>query len=176
MSCTVCKGLRLHACIYLTSPLCVFDAASDVAGGYSASMLDAVRKALDSSKILTIQDPDHETLTFEEVFRLATLGGSQGKRQQRQQRSHCVEVTLKTSNVPSQSFSLQRFSVSELSPTAEMPDSAHKKLWEYIFIDDSLQFHRRLENTTVCYDVFRLQPCPWMTKQETLKWVKTLMP
>lgn len=50
---------------------------TDVAGGYSASMLDAVRRALDSSKILTIQDPKLETLTFEEVFRLATLGGSQ---------------------------------------------------------------------------------------------------
>lgn len=41
-------------------------------------MLDAVRKALDLSKILTIQDPEYNTLTFEEVFRLATLGGSQG--------------------------------------------------------------------------------------------------
>uniref|UniRef100_A0A672Z7K4 Guanine deaminase n=1 Tax=Sphaeramia orbicularis TaxID=375764 RepID=A0A672Z7K4_9TELE len=50
---------------------------TDVAGGYSASMLDAVRKALDSSKILTIQDPEHDTLTFEEAFMLATLGGSQ---------------------------------------------------------------------------------------------------
>ncbi|XP_077417682.1 guanine deaminase [Vanacampus margaritifer] len=50
---------------------------TDVAGGYSASMLDAVRRALETSKILSIQDPEHETLTFEEVFRLATLGGSQ---------------------------------------------------------------------------------------------------
>jgi len=50
---------------------------TDVAGGYSASMLDAVRKTLDTSKLLTIQDPEHATLTFEEVFRLATLGGSQ---------------------------------------------------------------------------------------------------
>ncbi|XP_061673522.1 guanine deaminase [Syngnathoides biaculeatus] len=50
---------------------------TDVAGGYSASMLDAVRRALDTSKLLTIQDPEHETLNFEEVFRLATLGGSQ---------------------------------------------------------------------------------------------------
>lgn len=50
----------------------------DVAGGYSASMLDAVRRTLDTSKILTVQHPEHETLTFEEVFRLATLGGSQG--------------------------------------------------------------------------------------------------
>ncbi|XP_051923411.1 guanine deaminase [Hippocampus zosterae] len=50
---------------------------TDVAGGYSASMLDAVRKTLDTSKILTIQNPQHVRLTFEEVFRLATLGGSQ---------------------------------------------------------------------------------------------------
>ncbi|XP_028270923.1 guanine deaminase [Parambassis ranga] len=50
---------------------------TDVAGGYSASMLDAVRRTLDASKVLTIQDPEHNTLTFEEVFRLATLGGSQ---------------------------------------------------------------------------------------------------
>ncbi|KAL3063451.1 hypothetical protein OYC64_003090 [Pagothenia borchgrevinki] len=50
---------------------------TDVAGGYSASMLDAVRRARDTSKVLTIQDPKYDTLTFEEVFRLATLGGSQ---------------------------------------------------------------------------------------------------
>uniref|UniRef100_A0A8C7RRV1 Guanine deaminase n=1 Tax=Oncorhynchus mykiss TaxID=8022 RepID=A0A8C7RRV1_ONCMY len=50
---------------------------TDVAGGYSPSMLDAVRRTLDTSKALTIQDPQYQTLTFEEVFRLATLGGSQ---------------------------------------------------------------------------------------------------
>ncbi|CAK6950165.1 guanine deaminase [Scomber scombrus] len=50
---------------------------TDVAGGYSASMLDAVRRTLDTCKFLTIQDPEHHTLPFEEVFRLATLGGSQ---------------------------------------------------------------------------------------------------
>ncbi|XP_050966832.1 guanine deaminase isoform X2 [Labeo rohita] len=50
---------------------------TDVAGGYSPSMLDAIRRTLDTSKALTIQDPQHETLTFEEVFRLATLGGSE---------------------------------------------------------------------------------------------------
>ncbi|KAI1900047.1 hypothetical protein AGOR_G00045980 [Albula goreensis] len=50
---------------------------TDVAGGYSPSMLDAIRRALDTSKALKIQDPEYKTLTFEEVFRLATLGGSQ---------------------------------------------------------------------------------------------------
>ncbi|XP_036069587.1 guanine deaminase [Oryzias melastigma] len=50
---------------------------TDVAGGYSSSILDAVRRALDASKVLTIQNPEYQTLTFEEVFRLATLGGSQ---------------------------------------------------------------------------------------------------
>ncbi|KAJ0019428.1 hypothetical protein NQD34_006997 [Periophthalmus magnuspinnatus] len=50
---------------------------TDVAGGYSASLLDAMRRAQDSSKVLAMQDPDLEPLTFEEAFRLATLGGSQ---------------------------------------------------------------------------------------------------
>lgn len=50
---------------------------TDVAGGYSASMLDAIRRTMDTSKILFIQDPSVEVLTFQEVFRLATLGGSQ---------------------------------------------------------------------------------------------------
>nr|XP_020450090.1 guanine deaminase [Monopterus albus] len=50
---------------------------TDVAGGYSASVLDAVRRAQDMSKILTLQNPEYDVLTFEEAFRLATLGGSQ---------------------------------------------------------------------------------------------------
>ncbi|XP_026068393.1 guanine deaminase [Carassius auratus] len=50
---------------------------TDVAGGYSPSMLDAMRRTLDTSKALTILDPQHKTLSFEEVFRLATLGGSE---------------------------------------------------------------------------------------------------
>ncbi|XP_062398453.1 guanine deaminase [Sardina pilchardus] len=50
---------------------------TDVGGGYSPSILDAMRRALMTSKALKIQDPNHQTLTFEEVFRLATLGGSQ---------------------------------------------------------------------------------------------------
>uniref|UniRef100_A0A8C1Z5E2 Guanine deaminase n=1 Tax=Cyprinus carpio TaxID=7962 RepID=A0A8C1Z5E2_CYPCA len=50
---------------------------TDVAAGYSPSMLDAMRRTLDTSKALTIQDPQHKTLSFEEVFRLATLGGSE---------------------------------------------------------------------------------------------------
>ncbi|XP_067295122.1 guanine deaminase [Pseudorasbora parva] len=50
---------------------------TDVAGGYSPSILDAMRRTLDTSKALTILDPQHQTLTFEEVFRLATLGGSE---------------------------------------------------------------------------------------------------
>ncbi|XP_069481910.1 guanine deaminase-like isoform X2 [Ambystoma mexicanum] len=50
---------------------------TDVAGGYSASILDAFRRAMDTSKMLFIQDPTVEVLTYQEVFRLATLGGSQ---------------------------------------------------------------------------------------------------
>lgn len=54
---------------------------ADVAGGYSSSMLDTMRRTLDVSKILGTLDPDYHSLTMEEVFRLATLGGSQGQTQ-----------------------------------------------------------------------------------------------
>ncbi|XP_062874271.1 guanine deaminase [Trichomycterus rosablanca] len=50
---------------------------TDVAGGYSTSMLDAIRRAMDTSKALSMQDPHLQPLTFKEAFRLATLGGSE---------------------------------------------------------------------------------------------------
>lgn len=50
----------------------------DVAGGYSSSMLDAIRRAVMVSNILLINKINAKSLTLKEVFRLATLGGSQG--------------------------------------------------------------------------------------------------
>lgn len=50
---------------------------TDVAGGYSSSMLDAIRRAVMVSNILSINKINTKTLTLKEVFRLATLGGSQ---------------------------------------------------------------------------------------------------
>nr|XP_028604849.1 guanine deaminase isoform X1 [Podarcis muralis] len=50
---------------------------TDVAGGYSASMLDAIRKAIMVSNIIHINKEDEMCLTLKEVFQLATLGGSQ---------------------------------------------------------------------------------------------------
>lgn len=41
-------------------------------------MFDAIRKALIVSKTLKINKESEEGLTLKEVFRLATLGGSQG--------------------------------------------------------------------------------------------------
>ncbi|XP_072904646.1 guanine deaminase [Hemitrygon akajei] len=49
---------------------------TDVSGGYSPSILDAVRKAIETSKILSFNSSDYEKLSYEEAFRLATLGGS----------------------------------------------------------------------------------------------------
>ena len=51
---------------------------TDVAGGYSSSMLDAIRRAVMVSNILLINKINAKSLTLNEVFRLATLGGSQG--------------------------------------------------------------------------------------------------
>uniref|UniRef100_A0A2K5SIR0 Guanine deaminase n=1 Tax=Cebus imitator TaxID=2715852 RepID=A0A2K5SIR0_CEBIM len=50
---------------------------TDVAGGYSYSMLDAIRRAVMASNILLINKVNEKSLTLKEVFRLATLGGSQ---------------------------------------------------------------------------------------------------
>ncbi|XP_035414386.1 guanine deaminase isoform X1 [Cygnus atratus] len=50
---------------------------TDVAGGYSASMLDAIRKTMMASTTLQINKLNERGLTLKEVFRLATLGGSQ---------------------------------------------------------------------------------------------------
>ncbi|NXN74506.1 GUAD deaminase, partial [Himantopus himantopus] len=50
---------------------------TDVAGGYSASMLDAIRKTMMASNSLRINKVNETGLTLEEAFQLATLGGSQ---------------------------------------------------------------------------------------------------
>ncbi|NXH43880.1 GUAD deaminase, partial [Dicaeum eximium] len=50
---------------------------TDVAGGYSTSMLDAIRKTMMASNSLQINKVNETGLTLEEAFQLATLGGSQ---------------------------------------------------------------------------------------------------
>ncbi|XP_060697744.1 guanine deaminase [Hemiscyllium ocellatum] len=50
---------------------------TDVSGGYSPSVLNAMRAAIDVTNILGFQSSNYERLTHQEIFRLATLGGSQ---------------------------------------------------------------------------------------------------
>ncbi|KAF1664777.1 Guanine deaminase, partial [Aptenodytes patagonicus] len=50
---------------------------TDVAGGYSASMLDAIRKTMIASNSLQINKINETGLRLEDAFQLATLGGSQ---------------------------------------------------------------------------------------------------
>ncbi|XP_062455734.1 guanine deaminase isoform X1 [Rhea pennata] len=50
---------------------------TDVAGGYSASMLDAIRNTMIASNALQVNKVNKTGLTLKEAFRLATLGGSQ---------------------------------------------------------------------------------------------------
>ncbi|NWS02771.1 GUAD deaminase, partial [Motacilla alba] len=50
---------------------------TDVAGGYSTSMLDAIRKTMVASNSLQINKVNETGLTLKEAFQLATLGGSQ---------------------------------------------------------------------------------------------------
>ncbi|XP_077996800.1 guanine deaminase-like [Glandiceps talaboti] len=52
---------------------------TDVSGGYSPSILDAIRYAVGVSKLLAVQkqSKDYVPITVAEAFRMATLGGSQ---------------------------------------------------------------------------------------------------
>ncbi|XP_077996896.1 guanine deaminase-like [Glandiceps talaboti] len=52
---------------------------TDVSGGYSPSILDAIRFAVGVSKLLAVQkeSKDYVPITVAEAFRMATLGGSQ---------------------------------------------------------------------------------------------------
>ena len=50
--------------------------ATDVAGGHSASMINAIRSAIQVSKLRNrLYDRDTKALTFEEAFYMATKGG-----------------------------------------------------------------------------------------------------
>lgn len=56
----------------------------DCSGGYSSSMLDAMRQALQVSNVLALdRDQDYQRLSYKEAFRMATLGGAKGKEQLR---------------------------------------------------------------------------------------------
>ncbi|GCB68688.1 hypothetical protein scyTo_0000927 [Scyliorhinus torazame] len=84
------KGAAISHCPNSNFSLCsgLFDArnalnhkviiglGTDVSGGYSPSMLNAVRSAIDVTKILSLRSSNYEKLSYQEVFRLATLGGS----------------------------------------------------------------------------------------------------
>jgi hypothetical protein len=52
---------------------------ADVSGGFSPSILDAIRNALDVSIHISFgKGEDYVPLTFREAFYLATLGGAKG--------------------------------------------------------------------------------------------------
>lgn len=50
---------------------------TDVSGGYSPSILDAIRQALIASKALFFQDGSKQQLSVQELFHLATVGGAE---------------------------------------------------------------------------------------------------
>ena len=54
---------------------------SDISGGYSPSVFNAMQVAIHTSKALslTVNKTDYQPLTHHEAFYLATLGGAQGQ-------------------------------------------------------------------------------------------------
>uniref|UniRef100_I3MLJ9 Guanine deaminase n=1 Tax=Ictidomys tridecemlineatus TaxID=43179 RepID=I3MLJ9_ICTTR len=81
------KTVMAHGCYLSAEELNIFNErgasishcpnSNLVAGGYSSSMLDAIRRAVMVSNILLINKVNEKSLSLREVFRLATLGGSQ---------------------------------------------------------------------------------------------------
>ena len=53
---------------------------ADLSAGYSPSILEAMRHAVLTSKVLKVQSSgDYEPLSYKDAFYLATLGGAEGK-------------------------------------------------------------------------------------------------
>lgn len=53
---------------------------SDCSGGYSSSILDAIRQSLQVSNVLALdRDQDYQRISYKEAFRMATLGGAKGE-------------------------------------------------------------------------------------------------
>jgi len=89
MQISVCRLLLLLLLLLLPPPLpplsepngilifIVF--VADISGGFSPSILDAIRRALDVSIHVSFgKDEEYVPLTFREAFYLATLGGATG--------------------------------------------------------------------------------------------------
>ena len=59
-----------HPCIYIST---------DISGGYSPSVLNAIHTAIDASKALGFTKADgYKTLDHHEALYMATLGGARG--------------------------------------------------------------------------------------------------
>ncbi len=50
---------------------------TDVAGGWSPSMLNAIRQAVTAAKLKVVEDPRRQMLTLGEAFYMATVGGAE---------------------------------------------------------------------------------------------------
>ena len=50
---------------------------TDIAGGYSTSMLDSIRQAVVASRVASFQNANTEPLSYAEAFHLATAGGAE---------------------------------------------------------------------------------------------------
>lgn len=53
--------------------------STDVSGGHSPSMFDAIRQCITASTVMAFNKTDsYRSLTYRDAFKLATLGGSEG--------------------------------------------------------------------------------------------------
>ena len=82
----VCQGSALYnAQIFIAFPwvknyvVKMYCIVTDVSGGYSSSILDAIRKSIEVSKALSFSKPEgYRPISHHEALYMATLGGAQG--------------------------------------------------------------------------------------------------
>ncbi|XP_078070147.1 guanine deaminase [Mustelus asterias] len=136
------KGVAISHCPNSNTALCsgLFDArnalnhkvkiglGTDVSGGYSPSVLNAMRSAIDVTKILSLKSSNYEKLSCQEVFRLATLGGSQalglGKVIGNFEVGKDFDAVLVKTNVPN-------------SPFEVFPDDSQQDIFEkFLYLGD----------------------------------------
>lgn len=68
---------------------------TDVSGGHSPSVLEAIRQCITASTVMAFSKSDsYKPLTHKDAFKLATLGGSEGIVTNKREMTYCMHVLL----------------------------------------------------------------------------------
>lgn len=80
---------------------------SDVAGGTNVSILDVIRRTMDASSHLDLLDGQYRPVNWKEAFYLATLGGAEGKGQNKATSEYSLVFESTSINLLNHVFSIK---------------------------------------------------------------------